>query len=922
MKKVPLFFGVIIVYIQMSAQILPAGFFMSDVSIGASWNAPVGTAFTSEGQRLFVWEKDGRVYTCTREANGNYKKQSQPVLDISDEVGSWIDHGLMGFALDPQFENNGYIYVLYVVDRHHLLTNGLASNGYNRDTNQYFNATIGRVTRYTTTKTDGNIVVIPSSRKILIGESISTGLPMLYQSHGVGSLVFASDGTLLVSCGDGASFNVEDSGSIDHTYYKQALIDGIIRPEENVGAFRAQLLNSHNGKLLRINPENGDGVSSNPFFDASAPRSAKSRVWALGLRNPFRVSIKPGTGSTDPLTGDIGEVYVGDVGWGAWEELNVVKAAGTNFGWPLYEGQTDNSASYIGLDTQNGDELNTFGPCEGRTHYRFKDLLRQDNGAKNKSVYNPCNPSQLIGTHNRYIHARPALDWTHETNIARVGKFDVNGFATCPTIGEAESEVVGTPFAGNCTVGGIWYTGAGNSFPPEYKNTFIAGDFGGLWIRRVSFDFTDVVTKVDNFVTNAGGIVSLEENPLDGSLVFVDIVTYTVKKISFGGNIPPVAKIKADNYYSPSTSFTVNFDASESNDQDGSIASYAWDFGDPGSGSDTSTSLSPSHQFATTTGPKKFTVILTVTDDDGSSSSEQFIISVSNTPPQVNIISPVRNSTYTIGSDTTYMRRATVSDNEHNGSQLVYEWQTTLVHNNHTHPGSIDASVESGTVISRIGCNGDSYHWLVTLRVTDAAGLSTIDSSQIFPDCTATLPVFLHKFSVAQLGAEHLVQWTTEMEANVGYYELQRSKNGIDFSAISTQVATNSGGANNYSYSDNSFSPGVNYYRLKISERDGLVKYSIIIRTETQPQTELFRIVPNPVTGDEFSLLFSSAGPGIATITINDVTGRPVHTVKEGINSGQNVIYIKAIPGLLPGMYFVSVTKDGKTKQGKLIKTN
>jgi hypothetical protein len=139
---------------------------------------------------------------------------------------------------------------------------------------------------------------------------------MLYQSHGVGSLVFASDGTLLVSCGDGASFNVEDSGSIDHTYYKQALIDGIIRPEENVGAFRAQLLNSHNGKLLRINPENGDGVSSNPFFDASAPRSAKSRVWALGLRNPFRVSIKPGTGSADPLTGDIGEVYIGDVGWG------------------------------------------------------------------------------------------------------------------------------------------------------------------------------------------------------------------------------------------------------------------------------------------------------------------------------------------------------------------------------------------------------------------------------------------------------------------------------------------------------------------------------------------------------------------------------------------------------------------------------
>ena len=922
MKKVSLFFGVIVLYMHGSAQTLPPGFFMSDVSSGASWNAPVGTAFTPDGQRLFVWEKDGRVYTCNREANGNYLKQAQPVLDISDEVGSWIDHGLMGFALDPQFATNGNIYLLYVVDRHHLLTGGIASNGYDPNINEYFNATIGRVARYTTTTSDGNLLAIPSSRKILIGESKSTGLPLLYQSHGTGSLVFASDGTLLVSCGDGASFNAEDSGSIDHTYYKQALIDGIIRPEENVGAFRSQMLNSHNGKLLRINPENGDGISSNPFFDTAAPRSAKSRVWALGFRNPFRFSIKPGTGSTDPLTGDIGEVFVGDVGWGSWEELDVVKAAGTNFGWPLYEGQTDNSAFYIGLNTQNGDELNSFGPCEGRTHYRFKDLLRQDNGAKNKSVYNPCNASQLIGTHNRYIHARPALDWTHETAIARVSKFDINGFATSPTIGETESAVVGTPFAGNCIVGGIWYTGAGNSFPSEYKNSYIAGDFGGLWIRRFSIDFTDVVTRVDNFVSNAGGIVCLTENPLDGSLVFVDIVTYTVKKISFGGNIPPVAKIKADNYYSPSPSLTVNFDASESSDQDGKIVSYAWDFGDPASGSDTSTAPAPTHQFTTTTGPKKFTVTLTVTDNSGSSTSEKFVVSVNNTPPQVNIINPVKNSTYTIGSDTIYMRRATVSDKEHGAADLVYEWQTTLAHNNHRHPGSIDGNVESSTVISRIGCNGDSYHWLVTLKVTDAAGLSTIDSSQIFPDCTGKLPVFLHKFSVTQLGAEHLVKWTTEMETNIGYYELQRSTDGIDFSAISTQVATNLSGTNNYSYSDNNFSPGVNYYRLKISERNGMIRYSIVIRTETQPQTELFRIVPNPVTGDEFSLVYTSATQGIATISIIDMTGRQVQRVKEGVNSGQNVIYIKTIPGLLPGMYFVSVTKDGKVKQGKLIKTN
>ncbi len=916
-----MFIGVIILITRVSAQTLPEGFFISEVSSGSTWNAPVGTVFSTNGQRLFVWEKDGRVYVCNRQADGNYTKQSPAVLDISDEVGSWIDHGLIGFALDPQFENNGFIYALYVVDRHHLLTDGLSSNGYNTATNQYFNATIGRVTRYTTTTSGGNLVAIPSSRKVLVGESRSTGLPMLYESHGVGSLVFASDGTLLISCGDGASFNTEDTGNIDHTYYKQALIDGIIRPEENVGAFRAQMLNSHNGKLLRINPENGDGVSSNPFFDASAPRSAKSRVWALGLRNPFRISIKPGAGSTNPLTGDIGEVFVGDVGWGAWEELNVVKAAGTNFGWPLYEGHTDNSASYIRFDTQNGDELNTFGPCAGRTHYRFKDLLLQDNKAKNKTVYNPCNSSQLIGTHNRYIHARPALDWTHEVNVARVGKFDVHGFATSPTIGTAESEVIGSPFKGNCSVGGIWYTGAGNSFPPEYKNTFITADFGGRWIRRLSIDFSDVVTRVDNFVTNAGGIVSMTENPLDGSLVIVDIVSYTLKKISFGGNIPPVAKIKADNYYSPATSLTVNFDGTDSYDEDGNIVKYYWDFGDPDSSSNTSTSPAPTHQFSTTTGPKMFTVSMTVTDNGGTASTEQFIVSVNNTPPVVNITSPVKNSTYKLGEDTTYMRQATVSDNEHSGAQLVYAWQTFLVHNNHIHPGSIDGSVQSGTPVSRIGCNGDNYSWLVTLKVTDAAGLSTIDSSQIFPDCSESLPVFLHRFSVTQLGAEHLVKWITEQEWGIDYYELQRSSNGIDFSTIISQPAGNTIGPNHYSYSYTSFSPGTNYYRLKIVERSGAARYSVIIRTEAPPQTELFKIVPNPVAGNEFSLLYSSSEEAIVTIRINDVTGRLVHTLKEGVNKGQNVIYIKGIPGWLPGIYFVSVNSKGDKKQGKLVKT-
>ena len=761
---------------------------MSDASTGATWSAPVGAAFTPDGQKLFVWEKNGRVYVCNRESSGNYAKQSQAVLNISDEVGGWRDFGLLGFALDPNFASNGYIYVFYVVDRHHLMTGGLASNGYNAATNEYFNATIGRVTRYTTANSGGNLLAIPASRKILFGETKSTGMAILHESHGVGGLVFAADGTLLVSCGDGGSYVTVDGGSIDHTYYSQALLDGIIRPEENVGAFRSQMLNSHSGKLLRINPENGDGISSNPFYDASAPRSAKSRVWALGFRNPFRISIKPGTGSDNPSTGDIGEVFVGDVGWGTWEELNVVKAPGTNFGWPLYEGHTS-QGGYMNFDTQNADEPNAFGSCSGRANYRFKDLLRQDNEAKNKSVFNPCNSSQLIGTHNRYIHARPSIDWRHGQNIARVGKFDGVGSAINPTIGTAGSEVVGTPFGGNCSAGGVWYTGAGNSFPAEYKNTLIIADYGGTWIRRLTMDFTDVVTRVDNFATNMGAVVCLVENPVDGSLVCVNVASSTVRKMSFGGNIPPVAKIKANNYYTPATSLMVNFDGTESFDQDGNIASYAWNFGDPTSASNTSNSPTPNHQFNTTTGPKMFNVTLTVTDNGGVSMSEQFVVSINNTPPNVNITSPVKNSKYRIAEDTTYLRTATVSDNEHSAAELVYEWQTTLVHNNHIHPEATDASIESGTVISRIGCNGDTYYWLITLKVTDAAGLFAIDSAKLFPDCLVAVPAVLSGTVVLQgrPAAPH-VNWQVPV-----HVDLYAPDNNIT-PAYSYNVTTNQNG--------------------------------------------------------------------------------------------------------------------------------
>ena len=915
---IALILSVLLFYTNVSSQTVPVDF--TTATIGSGWSQPVGATFNSDGTKLFVWEKAGRVYVCNRNASGNYIKQSAAVIDISQEVGDWRDHGLLGFAVDPQFNTNGFIYLLYNVDRHHLMNFGTPA--YNAATNDYLKATIGRVTRYKTATAGDVVSTNYSTRLVLIGETRQTGIPLLYESHGVGSLAFASDGTLLVTTGDGASYSTTDPGSISHTYYQQALTDGIITPSENVGAFRSQLLNSLCGKLLRIDPTNGNGVGSNPFFAAATPRSAKSRIWAMGFRNPFRMTIKPGTGSANPSTGDIGEVYVGDVGWNVWEELNIIDKPGMNCGWPLFEGHNTLS-NYYTLTTENPDEANPLFNIAGCTQqkFMFKDLLKQATADNNKTVFNSCNAATAIGTGNRYFHRRPTVDWKHGADNARVGIFNGNDAATAD-IGTPESKVIGSQFRGNTSIAGCWYNG--NTFPVKYRNTFFQADYGGQWLKSFTIGFTDVLQKVENFATGFVAIVSIVQNPIttDGSLVVVDIGNNTIKRISYGGNQAPTVVMTSNKMYGPSV-LNVGFNGSGSFDQPGgSIASYLWNFGD----NTTSAATNPTHNFTTPVGvpagtPVKFVVKLTVTDNQGAASTDSLIISLNNTPPVVNITSPAKNSIYKLGGDTLYSCTAAVTDAEHTSAQLTYAWQTFLRHNNHQHPEVIDNIKNTQTAISRIGCNGDDYYWLITLKVTDAAGLSAMDSSKIFPGCfNSPLDLVLRSFSVTQSAGANLVKWTTELEDNIDYFEVERSTDGINFLPVQRLAARNIASATTYSFTDNSFGAGINFYRLKIKEKGLIVKYSIIIRTTSENIRSFLSVSPNPVS-DVFSITCNALQRGNATIEITDMNGRKLFTIRENVSEGNNVIYIKDLPGLGSGMYLITFRQGNNVRQGKFIKS-
>lgn len=106
-------------------------------------------------------------------------------------------------------------------------------------------------------------------------------------------------------------------------------------------------LNTYKGKVLRLNPD-GTAASGNPF---SSSEKAKF-VWTYGHRNPYTVSIQPGTG----------KIFVSEVGEWTWEEINDVTPGGKNFGWPSVEGFSNNTAftnpvfSYSNLHGAPGNE--------------------------------------------------------------------------------------------------------------------------------------------------------------------------------------------------------------------------------------------------------------------------------------------------------------------------------------------------------------------------------------------------------------------------------------------------------------------------------------------------------------------------------------------------------------------------------------
>lgn len=887
------------------AQTLPTDFY--DEMVSDDFDIIAGFTFDETGQ-MYAWDMNGVVWVL--DTNGI--KQPEPLIDISEEVARWRDHGLLGFALDPNFASNGYYYLWYIVDRHHLMYYGTPQ--YHPDSSWSYASTIGRITRYTADAATGFKTTIPDSRYILLGETKETGVPVIGFYHGGGTLLFGEDKTLMLSVGDCATGSGVDTGGVAvETYALQALEDGIITPDQDIGLYRCQYLGSLNGKILRIDPATGDGVSSNPFYDPANPRSAQSRTWALGFRNPFRMTLVEGTGSHSPADGRPGTLVVGDVGFQTFEEINIVDEPGLNFGWPYYEGHYK---TYMDLHPAPFNRLAPnplygTGDCN-QPYFTFKDLLAPPHKNTIKAK-NPCNSNVNIPNSMHLFKLEPPhvvyLNEFYENEPdVMINYYNNNGDGQVISVDDPNSWIVSEKFDGQCSIGGVFYKG--DNFPDEYQGVYFHGDFRG-WIRAFHFDDENNVYKIDPFMDGSDDMSTMAVSPKDGALYYVGHLR-EIHKISYGGNPRPVAIANADTYYGASP-LEVNFDADLSFDPQGEQLTYQWNFGD----GNISTEVSPTHTFnAPDNTPTPFEVKLTVTDSIGQVAEAVIVISVNNTPPSVEITSFRDGDLYPGHKSTTLPLTADVSDAESNTEHLTYSWQTFLHHNTHYHPEPKDARPATHTLISPVGCADDVFYFRVRLEVTDEHGLTTMKEQYIYPYCGDDFVEFIDLNAIEKERAI-LLEWAAAFEDSILHYEVERSRDIWNFEKIGqVNAATDQSGTNTYSFLDDGASHKLHYYRIKAYRANGALAYSRNITAKLS--NGVVDVFPNPSSGI-VDLYFSDDYEEVV-FTIQNSQGKEMKQYSFNNVSKNQVEQLNL--DLSSGTYFYTTKAAATTENGKLIILN
>ena len=240
-----------------------------------SFNQPVDFQFAdSTSNEVFVVERRGVIHKLVNQPGVS---ETQIVLDISGQVSTTGEGGLLGLAFHPDFDDHSEAYLYYTASSPFRTV--IAKFQVDSSTGQF----------------------LPNSEEIILE------LDQPFTNHNGGQVRFGPDGYLYISLGDGGG----GGDPLDNGQDLTTLFGAILRIDIN---------SSDPGLNYAIPPDN-------PFAGNSS--GYREEIFAYGLRNPFRFSF-------DRQTGDL---WAGDVGQNSYEEIDIIKS-GLNYGWNTMEGSS------------------------------------------------------------------------------------------------------------------------------------------------------------------------------------------------------------------------------------------------------------------------------------------------------------------------------------------------------------------------------------------------------------------------------------------------------------------------------------------------------------------------------------------------------------------------------------------------------
>jgi len=166
------------------------------------------------------------------------------------------------------------------------------------------------------------------------------------------------------------------------------------------------------------------------------------------------------------------------------------------------------------------------------------------------------------------------------------------------------------------------------------------------------------------------------------------------------------------------------------------------------------------------------------------------------------------------------------------------------------------------------------------------------------------LPVFLTNVKAYENNGGVQVNWNAQQENNIDSYEVERSQNGQQFSRLGTVAAKGNGNNSiNYTLPDANPFAGVNFYRIKIIDKEGNQTYSQVMKVNIGSGPTQITVYPNPVAGNTIVLQLNKLVKGNYSITLTNKYGHQLFAKMVKHAGGSATKTIEAAQPLTAGVY-------------------